>query len=198
MAAPSGTGLARRWNRRPQNGTFGTARRRRVTTDGLPSPAAAFRAGPQPACPPKHRCCQRGRLPNRDSSAAELAAETIVEGQQDALDHAKATVAVRSLSAADIAAARDNPEPVALKLGVPVVTFEPDSRRSTRHCNLCLRGLPQQPVRRPARRSLPRVVSDLSGMRQLRHHASTLAPTGRPSRRPSTTSRPSSRQGGGP
>ena len=60
---------------------------------------------------------------NRDSSAAELAAETIVEGQQDALDHAKATVAVRSLSAADIAAARDNPEPVALKLGVPVVTL---------------------------------------------------------------------------
>lgn len=45
------------------------------------------------------------------------------KGQQDALDHAKAKVAVRSLSAADIAAARDNPEPVALKLGVPVVTL---------------------------------------------------------------------------
>lgn len=60
---------------------------------------------------------------NRDSSAAELAAETIVEGQQDALDHAQATVAVRSLSATEVAAARDNPEPVALKLGVPIVTL---------------------------------------------------------------------------
>jgi len=60
---------------------------------------------------------------NRDSGAAELAAETIVEGQQDALHHAQATVAVRSLDATEIAAARDNPEPVALKLGVPVVTL---------------------------------------------------------------------------
>jgi hypothetical protein len=60
---------------------------------------------------------------NRDSSAAELAAETIVAGQQDALDHARATVAVRSLDSTEIASATENPEPVALKLGVPVVTL---------------------------------------------------------------------------
>jgi hypothetical protein len=60
---------------------------------------------------------------HRDSSAPELAAETIIEGQHDALTHAKATVLVRSLSAADLAAARKDPEPVAAKLGIPVVTL---------------------------------------------------------------------------
>jgi hypothetical protein len=61
---------------------------------------------------------------NRDGSAPELAAETIVDGQQDALDHARATVSVRSLSAAEVAGAREDPKPVAKKLGVSVVTLK--------------------------------------------------------------------------
>lgn len=61
---------------------------------------------------------------HRDSSAPEIAAETIVAGQQDALAHAKATVSVRALSAAEVAAAREDPEPVAAKLGVSVVTVK--------------------------------------------------------------------------
>jgi len=60
---------------------------------------------------------------HRDSSAADIAAETIIEGQQDALDHAQATVSVRSLTAADVAEARRDPEPVATKLGVSVPTL---------------------------------------------------------------------------
>lgn len=58
-----------------------------------------------------------------DASAREFAAQTIVEGQQDAVDHARATLAVRALSATEVAAARDDPESVAKRLGVPVVTL---------------------------------------------------------------------------
>ncbi|MDD4866228.1 MAG: hypothetical protein PHQ28_03615 [Mycobacterium sp.] len=60
---------------------------------------------------------------HRDSSAAEIAADTIIEGQQDALDHAQATVSVRALTTAEVAAAKQDPEPVASKLGVSVVTL---------------------------------------------------------------------------
>lgn len=60
---------------------------------------------------------------HRDSSAADTAAETIINGQQDALDHAQATVSVRSLTAAEVAEARRDPEPVAAKLGVSVPTL---------------------------------------------------------------------------
>lgn len=60
---------------------------------------------------------------HRDSSAPDIAAETIIEGQQDALDHAQATVSARTLTAAEVADARRDPEPVAAKLGVSVVTL---------------------------------------------------------------------------
>lgn len=59
----------------------------------------------------------------RDRSAPDIAAATIIEGQQDAVDHARATVSVRSLTAAEVADARRDPEPVAAKLGVSVVTL---------------------------------------------------------------------------
>lgn len=61
---------------------------------------------------------------HRDSSAPDIAAETIIEGQQDALDHAQATVSVRVLTAAEVTQARRDPEPVASKLGVSVVTLK--------------------------------------------------------------------------
>lgn len=59
-----------------------------------------------------------------DRSAPELAAQTIVGGQQEALDHAKAAHAARSLTAAEVAAGRRDPEPLAEKLGVSVVTLK--------------------------------------------------------------------------
>ena len=60
---------------------------------------------------------------HRDSSAPDIAAETIIGGQQDALDHAQATVSVRTLTAAEVAEARRDPKPAASKLGVSVVTL---------------------------------------------------------------------------
>ncbi|MEB3065043.1 hypothetical protein [[Mycobacterium] zoologicum] len=59
-----------------------------------------------------------------DPTTAEGAAETIIDGQADAVAHAKATVAIRSLTAAEVTAAREDPEAVATQLGIPVPTLK--------------------------------------------------------------------------
>lgn len=61
---------------------------------------------------------------SRDRGVAELAAGTIIEGQNEALAHAQATVAVRSLSREEFAEAHANPESVAANLGVSVPTLK--------------------------------------------------------------------------
>lgn len=61
------------------------------------------------------------RMP--DPATAEGAAETITGGQADAVAHAKATVTIRSLSAADITTARTDPDTAATKLGIDVPTL---------------------------------------------------------------------------
>ncbi len=60
----------------------------------------------------------------RDSSVLATATGAIIEGQHDALDHAKTTVSVRSLSQADVAQAHKDPEAAAARLGVPTVTLK--------------------------------------------------------------------------
>ncbi|MDQ1250010.1 MAG: hypothetical protein QG597_4387 [Actinomycetota bacterium] len=59
-----------------------------------------------------------------DPATAAGAADTIIDGQADAVAHAKATVAIRSLSAAEVTAARGDPETAATQLGVPVPTLK--------------------------------------------------------------------------
>jgi hypothetical protein len=61
---------------------------------------------------------------NPDRSTAERASVTIVDAQAEAVAHARATLSVRSMSAAEVAAAHANPESAAAKLGVPVVTLK--------------------------------------------------------------------------
>ncbi|MGQ9349417.1 hypothetical protein [Mycolicibacterium gilvum] len=58
-----------------------------------------------------------------DPATAEGAAETIIDGQADAVAHAKATVTIRSLSAAEVTAARTDPETAATQLGIPTPTM---------------------------------------------------------------------------
>ncbi|WP_125079794.1 hypothetical protein [Mycobacterium sp. P7213] len=59
-----------------------------------------------------------------DPTTAEGAAETIIDGQADAVAHAKATVTIRSLSAAEMTAARTDPETAATQLGIPLPTLK--------------------------------------------------------------------------
>lgn len=59
-----------------------------------------------------------------DPATAEGAADTIVDGQADAVAHAKATVTIRSMTAAEVTAARRDPETAATKLGIPVPTLK--------------------------------------------------------------------------
>ena len=59
-----------------------------------------------------------------DPTTAEGAAETIIDGQADAVAHAKATVTIRSLSAAEATAARTDPETAAARLGIAVPTLK--------------------------------------------------------------------------
>jgi hypothetical protein len=62
------------------------------------------------------------RIP--DPATAEGAADTIIDGQADAVAHAKATVTIRSLNAAEVTAARADPETAATGLGIPVPTLK--------------------------------------------------------------------------
>ncbi|WP_264032881.1 hypothetical protein [Mycolicibacterium gilvum] len=59
-----------------------------------------------------------------DPATAEGAADTIIDGQDDAVAHARATIAIRSLSAAEVIAARRDPETAATQLGIPVPTLK--------------------------------------------------------------------------
>ncbi len=60
----------------------------------------------------------------RDSSALAAVTDTIIEGQNDALAHAKTTVLVRSFSHNDVKQAQEDPEAAAAQLGVPTVTLK--------------------------------------------------------------------------
>ena len=115
---------------------------------------------------------------HRDSSAADIAAETIIEGQQDALDHAQATVSVRSLTAADVAEARRDPESVATKLGVSVPTLNLilAGQLDTPTCSCA--DFHASPFAQGPVRPVPGVVSRLPGMSQLCRHPRTPAPAG--------------------
>ncbi|MCK5751612.1 MAG: hypothetical protein KAH46_02790, partial [Mycobacterium sp.] len=59
-----------------------------------------------------------------DPTTAEGATHTIIDGQADAVAHAKATVTIRSLSTAEVTAARRDPETAAIQLGIPVPTLK--------------------------------------------------------------------------
>ncbi|MFL0172339.1 hypothetical protein [Mycobacterium sp. SMC-13] len=59
-----------------------------------------------------------------DPVTAERAAETITDGQSDAVAHAKATVTIRSLTIAEVTAACTDPDTTAMKLGIPVPTLK--------------------------------------------------------------------------
>lgn len=59
-----------------------------------------------------------------DPATAQGAADTIIDGQDDAVAHARATIAIRSLSAAEVIAARRDPETAATQLGIPVPTLK--------------------------------------------------------------------------
>lgn len=59
-----------------------------------------------------------------DPATADEAVDTIIDGQADAVAHAKATVTIRSLTAAEVAAARRDPETAATLLDIPVSTLK--------------------------------------------------------------------------
>jgi hypothetical protein len=59
-----------------------------------------------------------------DPTTAAGAADTIIDGQTEAVAHARATVTIRSLSAAEVTAARADPDTTATKLGIPVPTLK--------------------------------------------------------------------------
>lgn len=59
-----------------------------------------------------------------DPTTADGAAETIIEGQADAVAHATATVTIRALNASEVAVARTDPDAAARKLGIPVPTLK--------------------------------------------------------------------------
>lgn len=58
-----------------------------------------------------------------DPTTIEAASETVEEAQIDAVNHAIATVQVRAMTAADVAAARQDPAAVAASFSVPVTTL---------------------------------------------------------------------------
>lgn len=53
-----------------------------------------------------------------DPQTQENASGVIIEGQNDAIEHARATVAIRTLTSQDLADAQTDPEPLAARLGV--------------------------------------------------------------------------------
>lgn len=59
-----------------------------------------------------------------DPITADGAADTIIDGQTDAVAHAKATVTIRSLSAAEVTTARTDPETAAARLGIQLPTLK--------------------------------------------------------------------------
>lgn len=59
-----------------------------------------------------------------DPTTADGTADTILEGQAEAVAHATATVTIRSLSAAEVTAARTDPETAATQLCIPVSTLK--------------------------------------------------------------------------
>lgn len=61
---------------------------------------------------------------NPDPTTAEGAVDIIIDGQTDAVAHATATVTIRSLSAAEVAAALTDPETAATRLGIAVPTLK--------------------------------------------------------------------------
>ena len=59
-----------------------------------------------------------------DPATADEAVDTIIDGQADAVAHAKATVTIRSLTAAEVAGANRDPETAATLLDIPVSTLK--------------------------------------------------------------------------
>src|SRR5699024_8005203 len=59
-----------------------------------------------------------------DPITADGAADAIIDGQADAIAHAQATVTIRSLSAAEVTAARTDPETAAARLGIQLPTLK--------------------------------------------------------------------------
>lgn len=59
-----------------------------------------------------------------DPATIEAAAQTIEQGQADAVGHALATVQVRAMTAAEVAEAKQNPAEAAARLGIPDLTLK--------------------------------------------------------------------------
>lgn len=59
-----------------------------------------------------------------DPATSEAALETVEQAQLDAVDHAIATMQVRSMTTADVAAARHDPSTAAARLGISVTTLK--------------------------------------------------------------------------